>query len=177
MITEHFFLIDHQTQPVDGATAGLAGLWAIAPLFWLAPLLAAAALETALSRRQPPSPAMVIGASAVVVAFIVLVPIAGHLAGSQFVIDNASGDPQTVAVDGRPLGTLPPMSHLWTRIGGDDRELTFTRGQEQIEQVRLHLDRGWGARLWRGFVGSGGPFIYNLCHANGYRVGTADYQR
>jgi hypothetical protein len=101
-------------------------------------------------------------------AVLFLLPLVlAYNAGSRLVVDNATDWDVEVRVDGVSLGTLPGGHFLETRAGGGAVAVEVLVERTVVESAILKLDRRFGQRVHRMFVGRGW-YLYNIAAANAY---------
>lgn len=162
------------TRVQEGPRGGAPLLWRFAQLgaYLVGALFLALVLSILLGHWAPRRLGRIRGAllaAAALLISVVAAGVAGHAAGSEFVIDNGLDRDVEIRIGGRSAGILRGRHFFTRRIGGGEIVLAVHNGDQVVESIRLRPDSQPGQAVVRALFGRGW-YLYSICGRNQYRL-------
>ncbi len=102
-----------------------------------------------------------------VFAFPAAMFLFGALAGTEFIIDNATDGSLEIHLDGQLIGDLAPESYASFRLGGKEHTFKVRFDNHTLETATVSTAVPFGQALLRAY-GARGTYVYNILGRNRY---------
>lgn len=136
----------------------------------LVPVLALVVVE-AFKKKEFTRAAVLGGVTATVGVLAILL---GYFSGSVLSLDNTTGAPVRITVDGTPID-VPAQSFTEVRVWGPSVDIQTETGGQLLEQVSIAIDGNPVGTLVRALFGDG-RYIYSVCGGNSFSLGHFSYR-